>query len=330
MRVSSRWLVTGATLLLVLIAVGLTVAVSQSGYWERWQQGPDELEPMDPGDAVETLSARLTAELERRNNELAAERARLLGILARDQGTRAEERRIEAEVAALERELASVGDEIAAVQSMTSETFEIPVTVGSGGPAASEPLDPTPAPPRDDEPDGTTEDAELRRAELEELQSELQTAASRIDSLEREGRRLVTALSNAERIVEQTRERLSQREAANSALQTRLESEAARRRELESQIDAIREEMGREQARATALFSSSSILAVFYEADGEVRVALHPEHRDRVLRQATFNVYAAGSDRERVKSRVNVREQNGVASFSAFPGFADPEPGDWF
>lgn len=331
MKLSSRWIVTSATLLLVLIAVGLTAAVSQTGYWERWQQTADELDPMDHGDAVETLTALLTSELERQNRTLEAERARLLRLLEQGQGDTAQRQQIEAEIEALDREQVTVEEAIAEAQTIRSETFDVPVENASGGPAPTEPLDPTPALPQSEtEAEGGAITDEAQTAGVQRLQEELEQAASQIDSLERESQRLSTALSNAERLVQQTRDRLAARDESNEQLQTQLETEAARRQALEVQIDSVRQEVQRTQARASALFASSSILAVFYQADGEVKIAVHPNHRDRVLRQATFDVYLAGSNRSTVKSRVNVQEQNGAVTFATFPGYEDPAAGDWF
>jgi len=144
------------------------------------------------------------------------------------------------------------------------------------------------------------------QGEIAELQDEITARQEQIDELE---------------------------EAAGSETSRSAEvaAQAQRRvQELEDRIDRLQQQLSLADAQNRVLYERSDINGLFYNGPEGIRVSLNPNRRARVLEVGTYNVYSGATDGRRQSTRVLIFEEAGEIRFRVYPGFQQPQAGEWF
>jgi len=144
------------------------------------------------------------------------------------------------------------------------------------------------------------------------------------------------------------KEEVAQLEAAAGAETSRSAEVSARTeqhvQELEDRIDGLQQQLAelRKSSQAASqqlslasaenriLYERSDINGLFYSGPDGIKVSLNPNRRTRVLDVGTYNVYTSAAQGRRQSTRVLIFEEAGEIRFRVYPGFQQPQTGEWF
>lgn len=158
------------------------------------------------------------------------------------------------------------------------------------------------------------------QGEIAELQEEITARQEQIDELEEaagsETSRSAEVSAQAEQRVQELEDRID-----------RLQQQLA---ELRNGSQAASQQLSLASAENRVLYERSDINGLFYTGPEGIRVSLNPDRRARVLQVGTYNVYTSAADGRRQSTRVLIFEEAGEIRFRVYPGFQQPQAGEWF
>jgi len=159
-----------------------------------------------------------------------------------------------------------------------------------------------------------------RREQITVLQGEVAVGKEEIAQLEAAAG---AETSRSAEVSDQAEQRVQELEDRIDGLQQQLA-------ELRNSSQAASQQLSLADAENRILYERSDINGLFYTGPEGIRVSLNPNRRARVLEVGTYNVFTSSADGRRQSTRVLIFKEAGEIRFRAYPGFRQPQAGEWF